>query len=131
MSLPPIPAGPLELELPTVPTSVGKARHAVAEFCAGRELDREGVAIAVSEAVSNAVLHAHPDGAEGHVRIFASLDDASLLIVVSDDGQGITPRSDRPGMGVGLALIAQLTSSLEIDCDGTGTRLAMRFVRRA
>lgn len=121
------PAGPLELELPAVPSSVATTRHAVAEFCAGQALDHDAVAFAVSEAVANAVVHAYRDGAHGHVRISASLDGGSLLLVIRDDGQGMTPRTDSPGMGVGLAIIASLSCSLEIAGDAGGTRLTIRF----
>jgi hypothetical protein len=49
--------------------------------------------------------------------------------VISDDGQGMTPRTDRPGLGRGLALIANLAGSLEIEHDGSSTRPIMRFTR--
>ena len=129
MCPPPSPAGPLALELPATPTSVTTARHALAEFCAGHALDHEAVALAVSEAVANAVVHAYRGRAEGFVRVSASFDDGALAVVVSDDGPGMMPRMDSPGMGIGLALIASLTSSLEVDQGSDGTRLTMRFAR--
>lgn len=131
MSLPPTPVAPLEIELPAVAGSVHEARHAVADFCVGHALDHEGIAIAVSEAVGNAVTHAYSDGTVGAVRVFADLDLAALLIVVSDDGRGMTPRTDSTGMGVGLVLIARIATSLRIDDDSSGTRVTMRFDRRA
>jgi serine/threonine-protein kinase RsbW/stage II sporulation protein AB (anti-sigma F factor) len=117
-------AGSLDLELPAVPSSVATGRHAVAEFCAGLAVDHEAVALAVSEAVTNAVVHAYRDDAHGPVRISASLAGSALLVVVNDNGQGMTPGTDS---GVGLALIARLSSTVEIDGDGAGTRLAMHF----
>jgi bifunctional DNase/RNase/anti-sigma regulatory factor (Ser/Thr protein kinase) len=129
MSAPRIAAVPLRLELPAVPASVADGRHAVGDFCRGLVVDHDGVALAVSESVSNAVVHAYPDGARGAVRIFAALDGLELVVVVTDDGRGMTPRTDSPGMGIGLALIARLASSVEIDGVGVGARLAMRFAR--
>ena len=109
--------------------SVRTARHAVAEFSAGLMVDHDAIAIAVSEAVANAVVHAYPDRSDGHVRVHASQELGALLIIISDDGQGMAAQSDRGGLGVGLSLIARLCSSLQIDGDGVGTRLTMRFAR--
>ena len=92
-------------------------------------LDHAAIAIAVSEAVTNAVMHAYRDREPGAVRILASFGDGAFIIVVSDDGLGMTPRTDSRGMGVGLVLIAQLSTLLEIDGDGKGTRLTMSFAR--
>ena len=127
MSPTPSPSAPLDIELPAVADSVRTARHAVAAFCAGQALDHDGVAIAVSEAVGNVVTHAYRDVHDGAVRVFADLEPGSLLIVVSDDGRGMTPRSDSPGMGIGLVLIARIATSLRIDDGSSGTRLTMRF----
>jgi serine/threonine-protein kinase RsbW/stage II sporulation protein AB (anti-sigma F factor) len=49
----------------------------------------------------------------------ASVDDGVLRVVVVDEGRGILPRADSPGLGLGLPLIATLAESLEL---GTGTR---------
>ena len=116
--------------MPASPSSVTIARHAVAEFCAGQVLDHGAVALAVTEAVANAVMHAYCDGEPGLVYVAASLDDGTLAVVISDDGKGMRPRTDSPGIGIGLALIANLTDSMQIEHDGGGTRLIMRFARR-
>jgi anti-sigma regulatory factor (Ser/Thr protein kinase) len=63
------------------------------------------------------------------VRIATSLDDGGLAIVVRDDGEDMTPGTDSPGMGVVLALIANLSDSSQIDHDGGGTQVTMRFAR--
>ena len=125
----PSSAGPLELELPATPISVKTARHAVAEFCNGHALDHWAVALAVTEAVAIAVVHAYRDGDPGLVYVAASLEDGSLAVVVSDDGQGMTPRTDSPGVGLGLALIANLTDAMRIEHDGGGTAHALRARR--
>ena len=118
---------PLQLELPALPASVAAARRGVARSCADRALDHDAVALAVSEAVSNVVVHAYRDRAPGPVRISAGMDDDSLIVVVSDDGSGMVPRTDSPGLGLGLPLMARLASAIEIDGDGAGTRVTMRF----
>jgi anti-sigma regulatory factor (Ser/Thr protein kinase) len=120
-------AGQLQLELPATPTSITAARHAVAELCAGHALDHEAVALAVSEAVANAVVHAYRDRDPGLVHLSASLKGGALDVVIRDDGTGIAPRPVSPGMGLGLDLIAKLADTLEIEHDDGGTRLIMRF----
>ena len=46
----------------------------------------------------------------------------------ADDGCGMTPRLDSPGLGVGLPFIAHTTDTLEIEPgDSGGTRLRMSF----
>jgi serine/threonine-protein kinase RsbW len=94
-------------------------------------LDQAAVALAVTEAVANAVVHAYRDGDPGLVYVAASLDDGALAVIISDDGEGMTPRTDSPGIGLGLALIANLADTMQIEHDGGGTRLIMRFARAA
>jgi serine/threonine-protein kinase RsbW len=93
-------------------------------------IDVHAVALAVSEAVTNAVVHAYSDAAlPGDVEIFAQrhLDDG-LEVVVSDYGHGLLPRPDSPGMGVGLPLLATLADHFEIERgDSGGTRVRMTF----
>ena len=118
---------PLDLVLAAAPACVATARHAVAAYCADQDLDHDGVALAVSEAVTNAVIHAYRDRESGAVRIFASVVERALVVVISDDGPGMTPRTDSPGMGWGLSLISQLATTVEIDDDEDGTRMVLSF----
>jgi stage II sporulation protein AB (anti-sigma F factor) len=126
---PPNSAGRLELELPAQPRSVASARHAVRDFCAGEVLDHQAVAIAVSEAVTNVVMHSYPAGVDGRVRLVATLQGTSLVITVADRGRGMRARAQRPGLGAGLDLIARLSNGVEIDDRSSGTTVTMRFDR--
>jgi serine/threonine-protein kinase RsbW len=97
-------------------------------------LDPDAIALALSEAITNAVLHAYVGAAQpGEVEVVAQrhLDDG-LQIAVCDDGRGMQPRSDSPGVGLGLPLIASLTEHFEVQArpDG-GTRLCMYFATAA
>jgi stage II sporulation protein AB (anti-sigma F factor) len=127
MSPLPSSVGPLEIELSAAPTSIATARHAVADFCGGQALDHQAVAITVSEAVTNAVVHAYPAGIDEGIRLVATLHPGSLVVEVSDRGRGMTPRGDSPGMGIGLGLIARLSDGFEIQDGRSGTTLTMRF----
>ena len=55
--------------------------------------------------------------------------DHEMLFRVIDDGEGLSPRADSPGMGVGLPLIARLAGRFEVrpGPSGRGTELLMSF----
>jgi serine/threonine-protein kinase RsbW len=118
--------------LPAIPSTVTALRGEVAEFVtqAGiREPQLTGIKLAVSEAVTNVVMHAYI-GAEqpGEVRLVAVVRDGRVLVTISDDGCGMVPRLDSPGLGVGLPFIANASDSLDIQrSDGGGTELRMAF----
>ena len=126
----------LALRLPLCPESVGLGRRAAAQFaeetgCAASTLWR--VRLAVSEALSNGVLHAHPadDGDDQHhLVLLAEADEHRVHITVSDDGHGLRTRTDSPGMGLGLALIANSCDELALDAGRHGgTIVRMSFAR--
>jgi anti-sigma regulatory factor (Ser/Thr protein kinase) len=96
-------------------------------FCGGQAFDHQAVAITISEAVTNAVVHAYPAGVDGGIRLVATLHPGSLVVEVSDRGRGMTPAADSPGMGIGLGLIARLSDGFEIQDGRSGTTLTMRF----
>jgi anti-sigma regulatory factor (Ser/Thr protein kinase) len=87
------------------------------------------VRLAVSEAATNAVLHAYRDRDPGQIRVDARvLDDGRLRIVVEDDGFGPLPRPDSPGLGLGLPTIASVADAVELSAgSAAGARLAMLF----
>jgi serine/threonine-protein kinase RsbW/stage II sporulation protein AB (anti-sigma F factor) len=123
----------LELRLAAEPPSVAVARHAIAGFAAANGADPGAVAVAVSEAVTNAVLHAFADPDAGRIAVEARLNGVrGLVVVVSDDGHGITPNPDSPGLGFGLALAASLADEVAIERPPAGgTRVRMRFATTA
>ena len=119
-------------EEPAVPESVGQIRHGVSEFLRDIGAADEVVAsvqLAVSEAITNAIVHAYVDRPEpGTLAVTAYQEGDGLCVVVRDDGTGMRPRTDSPGIGVGLPLMTQLTQSLEFrENQGGGTEVAMRF----
>jgi serine/threonine-protein kinase RsbW/stage II sporulation protein AB (anti-sigma F factor) len=87
------------------------------------------VRLAVSEAATNAVLHAYRDRDPGQIRVHAHIaDDGTLCIVVEDDGFGPLPRPDSPGLGLGLPTIASVADAVELSAGkAAGARLSMRF----
>jgi serine/threonine-protein kinase RsbW len=111
----------------------GHARHAVSDYarrCGMRDRPLGALALCVTEAVTNAVLHAYrSDPAAGRVRVHAECEPPEhVRVMVRDDGSGLAPRVDSPGIGLGLPIIAQMADSSEIRVphDG-GTEVCMRF----
>jgi anti-sigma regulatory factor (Ser/Thr protein kinase) len=117
------------------PIIVRQFRHDVAGFAerqgfAGSALD--AIRACVSEAVTNSLVHAYGDsGGTGMITVSAELRDGELILRVSDDGRGFRPRTDRPGLGLGIPLIASLADSMSIDAsEAGGTELCMSFKRQ-
>jgi anti-sigma regulatory factor (Ser/Thr protein kinase) len=87
------------------------------------------VRLAVSEAATNAVIHAYRDRDPGEIRVDAHVrEDGTLTIVVEDDGFGPLPRPDSPGLGLGLPTIASVADAVELSAGtAAGARLSMHF----
>ena len=118
---------------PAEPISVSRAREAVNRFAQATGAAEEAVhtmLLAVSEAVSNVVLHAYRESREpGWVSLELSRPKPpTLRAVVADGGMGMVPRPDSPGIGMGLPLIAQLADTVEFGHrPGGGTDVVMCF----
>lgn len=122
----------LRRALPAVPATVTAMRGEVAAFASAAGIGEpllSGVKLAVSEAVTNVVIHAYVDAAQpGEVRLLASVEGNRVHVTVSDDGCGMIPRLDSPGLGVGLPFIAHHADTLDIGHNhGGGTTLQMSF----
>jgi anti-sigma regulatory factor (Ser/Thr protein kinase) len=121
--------GGFELTRPAVPETVTAFRHRASAFAAeqGAAPNRvNDIALAVTEAVTNAVKYAYGPTRKGSVELSASGEDGWLTLRVADRGAGFgTARSD--GLGLGLAMIARLCDDLKIIQEGSGTQILMRF----
>src|SRR3954449_9254495 len=99
----------LELRTQATTAAVPGIRRAVVDFA---ELHGVGVgpdvALAVSEAITNAVLHAYRDERSGPVRVVACAEPERLVVVVRDYGCGMSPNPDNPRLGVRLAVVGRV-----------------------
>ena len=122
---------PLRERLPAEPQSVPRLRGAIEEFAADNgasDSQRAAIALAVSEAVSNAVVHAYVDrDVPGTVAVEANVHEHLLEVVVCDEGVGMRPRLDSPGLGIGLGMIARLSEKLELSERSPGVCVRMTF----
>lgn len=128
-----VPDDCLKLSVPAAAPSVGQLRREATEYA--RQMGAvpaacDAVALAVSEAVANVVVHAYADARQGEVILEAKPDDSEhLLVLVCDAGRGMRPRTDSPGLGLGLSLMAQMADDFKVTDRPTdpGTMVAMRF----
>jgi serine/threonine-protein kinase RsbW len=118
--------------LPAVPTTVALLRRRASAFAAEVGASEEmihAVALAVSETVTNAVVHAYVGMEPGIVSVRCQADGERLVVQVVDEGRGIEARVDSPGVGHGLATVGALAQTLEFGsaADGRGTVVTMSF----
>jgi anti-sigma regulatory factor (Ser/Thr protein kinase) len=115
------------------PEDIGPLRNAVWQLALQLGAsDRVGNAIrvAVSEAITNVVMHAYVGRAPGIVTVEAWLDGADHFTVrVLDEGHGLIPRAESPGLGLGLGLMAQMADDFRVaNREGApGTTVVLRF----
>ena len=121
----------LENLYPSYPSSAGLARVAVTRFAAasgiaGGRLDN--VRLCVSEAVTNAVVHAYPHRNGGPIRVEAVASDEDLHVHVADDGCGLRSRSPRPGLGLGMQVMTKLSNGFAVrERASGGVDIDLRF----
>jgi anti-sigma regulatory factor (Ser/Thr protein kinase) len=100
------------------------ARQRVVDFAAAagiRGQRLEDVRLVVSEAVTNAVLYAYDESSLGQVHVIAAVVAGELWIVIADDGRGMHGESsNRGGLGLGLALMAQLSDGFTLATRSSG-----------
>jgi anti-sigma regulatory factor (Ser/Thr protein kinase) len=118
-----------EARVPGTPLGVRMLRREMAGVAKDCGMDAEGIAdvrLAVTEAATNAVIHAYAE-AEGDLRVTAAMHDGELAIVIGDTGPGLVERRDSPGLGVGLSVIASVAERLKIVSHAGGTEIHMAF----
>ncbi|MCW3038142.1 MAG: Sensory box histidine kinase [Solirubrobacterales bacterium] len=120
-----------ELVLPAEPASVPQLRSAArrwAERVGLSDGQVSDVALAVSEAATNAVVHAFVGQSPGVVGLHLRVDEGRALVCVHDDGRGLTPRIDSPGLGLGLPTIGRIADHMDVGAGPEGgTEVRMAF----
>lgn len=120
------------------------ARIAVSAFASQLDPTIEEIAdikTSVSEAVTNAIIHAYPNG-DGIVKVVARLvedeNDSEIEIEVSDTGEGIedieeakeplfTTKCNLERSGMGFTIMESFMDSLKIESIvGLGTKITMK-----
>jgi serine/threonine-protein kinase RsbW len=116
---------------PAGPATPSVARHAVRDYLRSLGIDSRAlsdVLLALSEVVTNAVVHGYRGEAGGEVRVEAEHSDDRLKLSVADRGRGMAPRHDSPGLGLGLPLVGRIAKKVDITAEaGGGTLVCMCF----
>ena len=118
-----------EATYPSTASGVGVMRREVAAFAGRAGMGDDGVGdvqLAVSEAATNAVVHAYREH-DGGLHVRAHVAGLELIVVVCDTGSGLAPRPDSPGLGLGMPLMASVTSRFHVVSQGRGTEVHMAF----
>jgi stage II sporulation protein AB (anti-sigma F factor) len=131
----------MKLEFSSRSENESFARIAVAAFAAPLDPTVEElteIKTAVSEAVSNAIIHAYQEREDGMVTLECIIEDGRrVIIIVSDNGIGIedvaqareplytsSPGEERSGMG--FTVMESFMDKLEVESTpGEGTRITM------
>ncbi len=116
------------------------ARVAIASFVSQLDPTLEelnDLKTAVSEAVTNAIIHGYDSDPSGKVTIEASIEGDSVSIIISDKGHGIedldlarqplyTSKPELERSGMGFTIMENFMDRFEVSSDlGGGTRLSM------
>ena len=131
----------VSIELMSKSQNEGFARVAVAAFVSQLDPTVEelpDVKTAVSEAVSNSIIHGYENKKEGIIKIEATISGDEITISIEDFGRGITnveqameplytskPELERSGMG--FTVMETFMDSLEVNSEeGKGTKVVMK-----
>lgn len=116
------------------------ARNTVAAFCVTLDptVDQiNDIKTAVSEAVTNCIVHAYPDKGNNKIKIDTVVDENAVHIVVSDTGIGIdniedakqpfyTTKPEQERSGMGFTVMESFMDSLDVTQNSpTGTVVTM------
>ena len=122
------------LVVPAIPDSIAVIRQTVSGICEALGADSRTIGdikLAATEACTNVVLHAYAGQEPGTIELDAHVGYDELQLRVRDHGNGMTPSPLAEGLGLGLPLIAALTTSLTIvEAEGGGTEVSMTFALR-
>ena len=128
----------ISFQLMSLPENVAVARVTVAALAAQlnftlSELDE--IKVAVSEAVSNAIIHGYENNPKYFVQVVIKLYEHALEIVVEDQGKGIEDieqalqpaySSDPERMGLGFVFMQSFMNDFRVKSEvGKGTQVIM------
>ena len=128
---------PTELILKSDPQKINEVESFVKQFAQDLEINENifpNILISVTEAVNNAIIHGNQRNINKEVKIYLEESEATLTIIVSDQGSGFNPSNvpdptleenlDKLG-GRGVFLIQQLCD--KVFFKNNGRTVEMKF----
>ncbi len=115
-------------------------RSTVGAYCSRKNPSLETIAdvkTAISEAVTNAIVHGYDGNSNGIIEISAKIEDNTLSVTVCDYGKGIpsvadalkdffTTKADEERSGLGFTIMKSFMDSLDVTSVlGEGTSVKM------
>lgn len=131
----------ISIEFLSLSQNEGFARVAIAAFVAQLDPTIEEISdvkTAVSEAVTNSIIHGYENKKEGIIKVEASIKDNKVTIIINDEGRGIpnveqareplfTSRPDLERSGMGFTVMETFMDNVEIESkEGIGTTVIMQ-----
>lgn len=114
-----------------MPGNVAIARHAVKAHLVAADTAEpplDDICLSLSEAMTNVVHHAYVGQDAGPMNVRVEIGEHEIEMTVQDEGSGMVPRADSPGLGLGMPLIATIADRFDVRSRGRGgTRLCMWF----
>jgi serine/threonine-protein kinase RsbW len=134
----------IEVDIPSDVQYIEKVVELVQRECAMMKFGARqlmlNLAVALTEALSNAILRGNNDDPAKHVHVVARVDPARLVIEVRDEGEGFdldtctldptTPENVDREDGRGLFLMRQLMDRVERFDDGRGNVVRLTLIRQ-
>ena len=128
----------VKMSFPSKSENVAIARVTAAAFAAQLDLtlnDLEEIKVAVSEAISNAVIHGYGETV-GEIEFEMILEDNCMEFIIVDHGKGIADidlarqpsySSDPERMGLGFVFMESFMDKLTVESEvGSGTKVRMQ-----
>ncbi|HTV73108.1 MAG TPA: SpoIIE family protein phosphatase [Candidatus Acidoferrales bacterium] len=118
----------VDFTMPAEPRSAKRGRQAVQRFLRGSQFDerrRSGFALAVSEAVNNAIEHAYGDREDGVIHLRLRKEGGSVRAAIADRGQWRESQSHDRGRG--LFIMRELTNGVDIERTNEGTEVRLHL----
>jgi stage II sporulation protein AB (anti-sigma F factor) len=128
----------MKLSFLSVPENLPLARVTAASFASQLDFtldDLEDIKVAISEAVSNCIIHGYENDANRTISVVCTIYDDILEMVVEDEGKGIADISqamqpaystDPERMGLGFTFMQSFMDRLDVKSNvNKGTRVIM------
>lgn len=114
--------------------SVERLAEKAADAMKFSEEEKDSLAIAVTEAVNNAIIHGNKQNKDKTVSISFGLEGKRLTVSIEDQGKGfdpdklsdpLAPENLLKESGRGIFILSTLMDDVKFDFEGDGTRVIM------
>jgi anti-sigma regulatory factor (Ser/Thr protein kinase) len=117
----------MSVELQGELASIARARRVARRVARACGANADDLALAASEAVTNAIVHGYREDHAGAIELSGYRDGDQCVLEVADRGVGMRPHVGVHGLGMGLPVISTVADSVEIVNLEPGTAIRMRF----